>query len=140
MIRITSNFAINESEIKEQFIRASGPGGQNVNKVASAVQLRFDVLHSPSLPEAVRRRLVHLAGRRLTGDGILVIDARRHRSQKQNRQEALDRLKSLLQEAAQPPRTRRPTKPSQASRRRRLESKRHRARIKRSRQPVREHD
>ena len=140
MIQVNATITIPDSEITMTFVRSDGPGGQHVNKTSTAVQLRFDVLHSPSLPEAVRRRLVHLAGRRLTGDGILVIDARRHRSQKQNRQEALDRLKSLLQEAAQPPRTRRPTKPSQASLRRRLESKRHRARIKRSRQSVREHD
>ena len=104
------------------------------------MQLRFDARHSPSLPEDVRRRLVRLAGRRMTSDGILVIDARSHRSQKQNRQDALERLTNLLQAAAQPPRTRRPTKPSKASRRRRLESKRHRAGLKRSRRSVRDDD
>lgn len=140
MIQVNATITIPDSEITMTFVRSDGPGGQHVNKTSTAVQLRFDALHSPSLPEAVRRRLVHLAGHRLTSDGILIIDARRHRSQKQNRQDALDRLTSLLRKAAQPPRTRRPTKPSQASRRRRMETKRHRARIKRSRQTVRDHD
>jgi ribosome-associated protein len=140
MIQVNATITIPDSEITLSFVRSDGPGGQHVNKTSTAVQLRFDALRSPSLPEAVRRRLVRLAGRRLTSDGILVIDARRHRSQKQNRQDALDRLTSLLQAAAQPPRPRRPTKPSRAARRRRLETKRHRAQVKRSRQSVREHD
>ena len=140
MLRINATITIPDSEITLTFVRADGPGGQNVNKTATAVQLRFDAMHSPALPADVRRRLVRLSGRRLTGDGILVIDARRHRSQKQNRQDALERLTRLVQAALQPPRTRRPTKPSKASRRRRLESKRHRARLKRSRGSVRDDD
>lgn len=140
MIRVNAAITVPDSEIKLAFVRADGPGGQHVNKTSTAVQLRFDAWHSPSLPEDVRRRLARLSGRRMTSDGILVIDARRHRSQKQNRQDALDRLTSLLQAAAQPPRPRRPSKPSAASRRRRLETKRHRARLKQSRQSVRNSD
>ena len=140
MLRINATITIPDSEITLTFVRADGPGGQNVNKTSTAVQLRFDAMHSPALPEDVRRRLVRLSGRRMTGDGILVIDARRHRSQKQNRQDALERLTHLLQAAVQPPRARRPTAPSKASRRRRLESKRHRARLKRSRGSVRDDD
>lgn len=140
MIQVNATITIPDREISLTFVRSDGPGGQHVNKTSTAVQLRFDVRHSPSLPEDVRRRLVRLSGRRLSSDGILVIDARRHRSQKQNRQDALDRLANLLQAAAQPPRTRRPTKPSQASRRRRLETKGHRARLKRSRRSVRDDD
>lgn len=140
MLRINAAITIPDSEITMTFVRSDGPGGQNVNKTATAVQLRFDAMHSPSLPADVCRRLVRLAGRRMTSDGILMIDARRHRTQKQNRQDALERLTSLLQAAVQPPRTRRPTKPSKASRRRRLESKRHRAGLKRSRRSVRDDD
>jgi len=136
MLRVTDDIAIPDHEITLGFVRSDGPGGQHVNKTATAVQLRFDVRHSPSLPEAVRRRLERLAGRRLTGEGILIIDARSHRSQKQNREEALERLKRLVQAAARPPRPRRPTKPSAASRRRRLEGKRRRARLKKQRRPV----
>lgn len=140
MLRINAAITIPDSEITLTFVRSDGPGGQNVNKTATAVQLRFDAMHSPSLPEDVCRRLARLAGRRMTSDGILVIDARRHRTQKQNRQDALERLTSLLQAAVQAPRTRRPTKPSKASRRRRLETKRHRAGLKRSRRSVRDDD
>ena len=136
MIRVTSAIALDESEIHEEFIRASGPGGQNVNKVATAVQLRFDVAGSPSLPEEVRERLIGLAGRRVTGDGVLVIDARRYRSQDRNRADALDRLIALVRQAARKPRTRRKTRPTQASRRRRLDSKRRRSKTKRLRKPV----
>jgi ribosome-associated protein len=136
MLRVTEDIAIPGSEITLGFVRADGPGGQHVNKTATAVQLRFDVRHSPSLPEAVRRRLERLAGRRLTGDGVLVIDARSHRSQKQNREEAMERLRGLIEAASRPPRTRRPTKPTAASRRRRLENKRRRARLKHQRRPV----
>jgi len=140
MIRVNEDISIPDSEITLAFVRADGPGGQHVNKTATAVQLRFDVRQSPSLPEGVRQRLQRLAGRRLTRDGVLVIDARSHRSQKQNREEALGRLIHLVQAAARPPRPRRPTKPSAASRRRRLESKRQRARLKQSRQSVRNSD
>ena len=137
MLRVTDDIEIPDNEITLGFIRADGPGGQHVNKTATAVQLRFDVRHSPSLPEAVRQRLERLAGRRLTGDGVLVIDARSQRSQKQNRDEALERLRGLIEAASHPPRPRRPTKPTTASRRRRLETKRRRARLKHQRRPVR---
>ena len=136
MIRITPTIALSERELEERFIRAAGPGGQNVNKVATAVQLRFDVEHSPSLPEAVRSRLHRLAGRRMTVDGVLVIEARRYRTQERNRQDALDRLVALIQKAAQPPKPRKPTRPTLASKRRRLERKRQRAETKRARRPI----
>src|SRR5512139_1088618 len=108
MIRITETIAIDEGEIEETFIRASGPGGQNVNKLATAVQLRFDVLHSPSLPDDVRTRAMRLAGRKLTRDGVLVITAQRFRTQERNRQDALERLVALIREAAVAPKPRRP--------------------------------
>ena len=130
MIRVTELIAIDEGELEERFIRASGPGGQNVNKLASAVQLRFDVRRSPSLPPPVRARVEKLAGRRLTRDGVLVITAQRHRTQERNRQDALDRLIALIALAAVAPRPRRPTKPTAGSRERRLEGKKRRATIK----------
>jgi ribosome-associated protein len=130
VIRVTNLIAINEGELEERFIRASGPGGQNVNKLASAVQLRFDVRRSPSLPPPVRARVEKLAGRRLTRDGVLVITAQRHRTQERNRQDALDRLIALIALAAVAPRPRRPTKPTAGSRERRLEGKKRRATIK----------
>jgi ribosome-associated protein len=133
MIRITPSIAIDEREIQEEFIRSSGPGGQNVNKVATAVKLYFDVVHSPSLPEEVRGRLIRLAGRRITDDGVIVLDARRFRSQERNRQDARDRLAALIRKAAERPPTRRKTHPSAASRTRRLEGKHRRAEIKRIR-------
>jgi ribosome-associated protein len=132
-IQITPTLAIDESEIQYEFVRAAGPGGQNVNKVATAVQLRFDAAHSSSLPEGVRQRLFRLAGKRLTTDGVLVIEARRFRTQEQNRQDALDRLVILLRRAAEPAKPRRPTKPTAASQERRLESKRRRSEVKRAR-------
>lgn len=138
MLRITDTIAIPESELTLSFVRADGPGGQHVNKTATAVQLRFDVARSPSLPEPVRRRLMRLAGRRLSSEGILIIDARSQRSQKQNREEARERLVDLVRSAAKPPRRRKPTRPSKASRRRRLEGKRQRARLKQSRRAVRD--
>jgi ribosome-associated protein len=133
MIRINARIAVDEREIDESFVRASGPGGQNVNKLSTAVQLRFDVRGSPSLPGDVKARLERLAGTRLTRDGVLVIIAQRHRTQARNRQDALDRLVDLIRRAATPPLPRRPTKPTAASRERRIESKKHRAGIKRQR-------
>ena len=135
MIHITESIAIDEREIQEEFVRASGPGGQHVNKVATAVKLRFDVAHSPSLPEDVRDRLIRLAGRRITEKGMIVIDARRFRSQERNRQDARERLAALIRKAAERPKPRRKTHPPTASKRRRLEDKRHRGGIKRIRQP-----
>jgi len=136
MIPITDQLALTEEEISESFIRASGPGGQNVNKVASAVQLRFDARHSPSLPPAVRDRLERLAGHRLTQDGVVVITAQRFRSQERNRADALDRLVALIRRAATPPRPRRPTRPTAAARERRLADKARRARLKQRRTTV----
>jgi ribosome-associated protein len=133
MILIDDTLALDESEISESFIRASGPGGQNVNKVASAVQLRFDARGSPSLPQAVRERLERLAGHLVSQDGVLVITARRFRSQERNRADALDRLVVLIRRAATVPRRRRPTQPSAGSRERRLQAKARRARLKQER-------
>jgi ribosome-associated protein len=130
MIRITGRISIDENEIVENFVRASGPGGQNVNKLSTAVQLRFDVRHSPSLPADAAARLERLAGARLTRDGVLVITAQRHRTQLRNRQDALDRLIDLIRRAATPPVPRRPTRPTAASRERRIEGKKHRAKTK----------
>jgi len=133
MIHVTDQIAIDPREIEVRFIRASGPGGQNVNKVATAVQIRFDVARSPALPDAVRARLRHLAGRRMNAEGVLVIDARRFRGQERNREDALERLVALIRRAAIPPRPRRPTRPSMGSRERRLAAKHHRADVKRGR-------
>jgi ribosome-associated protein len=130
MIRITDRIGIGDDELDERFIRASGPGGQNVNKLSTAVQLRFDVRGSPSLPDAVRARLERLAGRRLTNDGVLIITAQRYRTQERNRQDALDRLVELIQRAAVAPIPRRPTRPTAGSLARRLEGKKRRATIK----------
>lgn len=133
MIRINASLSIDEREIEESFVRASGPGGQNVNKLSTAVQLRFDVRNSPSLPPDVSQRLERLAGSRLTRDGVLIIIAQRHRTQARNRQDALDRLIDLIRDAAVAPRLRRPTKPTRASRERRVETKKLRSGIKRLR-------
>ena len=136
MIHIIRSITIDESEIQECFVRASGPGGQNINKVATAVPLRFDVANSHSLPEEVRLRLSSLAGNRITEDGILIIDARRFRTQGRNRENAIDRLVELIRNAAQRPKFRRRTRPTLTSKIRRLESKRHGAESKRLRGPV----
>lgn len=136
MIRITRTIAIDESEIQEYFVRASGPGGQNVNKVATTVQLRFDVANSRSLPEEVRKRLISLAGNRVTEEGTLIINAQRFRTQGRNREDAIDRLVELIRNAAQRPKIRRKTRPTLASKIRRLESKRRIAESKRVRGPI----
>jgi ribosome-associated protein len=133
MIPVTAQISIDDREIAETFVRASGPGGQNVNKLATAVQLRFDARHSPSLRPDVRARLERLAGSRLTRDGVVVIIAQRHRTQARNRQDALDRLIDLIRQAAIAPIKRRPTKPTAGSRERRIEGKKRRAGIKRLR-------
>ena len=130
MIRVTDRIHLDEGELEERFVRASGPGGQNVNKLSSAVQLRFDARHSPSLPDDVRLRLERLAGRRLTRDGVLVIMAQRHRTQERNRQDALDRLVELIRQASVAPTPRRPTKPTRGSKERRLAGKKNRSGIK----------
>ena len=136
MIRVNRHISLNEKEIKLDFIRSSGPGGQNVNKVATAVQLRFDVKNSSSLPDDVRSRLIRLAGKRLTGEGILILKAVRFRTQERNRQDAIDRLVKLIDQASRKPTFRVKTRPSQASRQKRLTAKRLRSQIKRTRRPV----
>ncbi len=136
MIQVTRGVAIDEKEIQEEFIRASGPGGQNVNKVATAVQLRFDVRRSLTLPSEIRSRLFRLAGRRLNAEGVLVIQAQRFRTQEQNRADARERLVALIRQAAVRPKPRRKTKPSRAAKERRLESKKRKSQIKSLRRRV----
>ncbi len=133
MLTVTPALVIDESELEETFVRASGPGGQNVNKVATAVQLRFDIRNSPSLPNPIRERLRRLAANRITADGILIIDARRFRTQEQNRRDARERLIALIRRAAEAPKPRQPTRLSHAAQQRRLEGKRHRGVKKRLR-------
>ena len=129
-MRVTDTITIDESELSESFVRSSGPGGQNVNKVSSAVQLRFDVRHSPSLPNDVAVRLMRLAGKRLTKDGVIVIIAQAQRTQERNRAEARERLADLIRQAAVKPVPRRATKVPRAEKKRRVEGKRHRSHIK----------
>ena len=133
MIQITPSIQLNDDEIELVFIRSPGPGGQNVNKVSSAVQLRFNLLASPSIPPEMKQHLIRLAGKRLNSDGVLIIEARQYRSQERNRQAAFERLGRLIQQASQPPKARRKTKPPRAANLRRLESKRKRSAIKRLR-------
>jgi ribosome-associated protein len=137
VIRVRGGVELDEREVVLRFVRSSGPGGQNVNKVATAVELRFDAARSPSLPDEVRARLLRLAGRRATRDGVIVIDARRHRTQEKNRQDALDRLVELVARASVRPKRRRATKPTVASRERRIRAKRARSETKRGRGRVR---
>ena len=136
MIQVTPGIAIDENEIHQEFIQASGPGGQNVNKVATAVQLRFDVANSPSLPDEVRQRLFSLARKQITKEGVLIIEARRFRTQAANRQDAMERLVKLIRRSAQKPKVRRKTRPTRASQTRRLDAKRRRAQTKRLRSQI----
>ena len=133
MVEISPSVSINDDEIQIDFVRASGPGGQNVNKVSSAAQLRFDIRSSPSLEADVKERLERIAGSRVTDDGILIIEAKRYRTQEQNRFDALQRLAALVQKALERPKTRRKTRPTPASRQKRLQAKRQRGEVKRLR-------
>jgi len=140
LIEINQTISISEDELSEKFIRSSGPGGQNVNKVATAVQLRFDAVNSPSLPEGVRARLIALAGSRITSEGEIIIEADRFRTREQNRADAVERLVELIRKAAVKPKPRRKTKVSKAAKKRRVDAKVRRGDIKRSRSKVTRYD
>jgi len=140
MLEITPSFSIDERELQFEYIRASGPGGQNVNKVATAVQLRFDILDSPSLASDLKRRLIHLSGHRVNSDGILILEAKRFRTQEQNRQDATQRFVELVRKALIPPKPRRKTKPSAASKEKRLKAKKVKGATKRLRSTPFERD
>lgn len=140
IIHINNELSIDEAELEVKFVRSGGPGGQHVNKVATGVQLRFDAGASPSLPDDVRARLVGLAGNRISDDGIVTIEASRFRSQKRNREDALERLVELLRRAAEKPKVRRRTKPTAGARKKRLEDKRHRSTVKEKRRPIHHDD
>ena len=132
-IRVTQDIVLDESEVDEQFVRAGGPGGQHVNRAATAVQLRFDVANSPSLPEDVRQRLLEQASGQINEEGVLLVEASRYRSQRRNRRDARERLTEMLREAARPPKVRRETRPTRASREDRMRDKRRRSETKRQR-------
>ena len=136
MIRITPRIAVDERELTLSFVRSSGPGGQNVNKVATAVELRFDAANSPSLPPEVRNRLIRIAGRRATNEGVLIIEARRFRTQEKNRRDAYERFTELLKKAAAEPVKRRKTKPTAQSKKKRISGKKLRGRVKELRKSV----
>jgi ribosome-associated protein len=140
MIEITPNIQLDDDELSERFVRAPGPGGQNVNKVSTAVQLSFDVRRSPSLPPMVRSRLLKLGGSRVDKDGVLTIHAHRHRTRERNRADALERLVELIRQASHIPKARRPTRPSPAAKARRIDAKKQRAKTKRLRASIRDND